>query len=424
MSREEWAIEQMVPGGDGMARLSDGRIAFATGAVPGDRIVVKHATRHKSWVRADDWELSSPGPERVEPACAVANECGGCDWMHLARSAQLAAKESIIRQALGRTGGFRSLPDSIPIHTAGGDFGYRGRIRLHVNDKGELGLYAKASHRLIVLPGCPVSAPEIEQTLAELRALGELHPGGLAHWSEIEIRVAPAGPRVTLHLRARETEREPSAASRALLAALTERYPVLEVGEDGDPRADQRWPLPGGVELRAPPGGFTQVNWEVNQLLVAAVVDGAKARGVERFLDLYCGAGNFTLPLMAAGLSGVGIERSGGSIRAARRAARDARLSDDSFVAADVEGEVERLARRKEHFDLLLLDPPRTGAREAMPHLVALGAPFVAICSCDPVTLARDLKSLAATGYALDAVAGYDMFPHTHHVETLAWMRR
>ncbi len=424
MSDQEWSIERIVPGGDGMARLSDGRIGFATGVAPGDRIRVVRATRHKSWARAEEWELASPGPDRVEPVCPVAAECGGCDFMHLARAAQLAAKESIIRQALSRTGGFRDLPATIPIHTGGSELGYRGRIRLHVNEKGELGLFAKASHRLVVIPGCPVSAPEIERVLGELRGLGQQHPGGFAHWSELEIRVAPAGPRVTLHLRARDAEREPSPAARALHAALAERYPVLEHGGEGDPRVDQRWPLPGGVELRAPPGGFTQVNWQVNQLVVAAVVDGAKRRGVARFVDLYCGAGNFTLPLLSAGLSGIGIERAGSSIRAARRAARDAGLPDQSFVAADVAMELERLARRQEKLDLVLLDPPRTGARDAMPRIVALRPRFVAMCACDPVTLARDLVPLTRAGYSLDDVAGYDMFPHTHHVETLAWMRR
>ncbi len=180
--------------------------------------------------------------------------------------------------------------------------------------------------------------------------------------------------------------------------------------------------LPGGQTTRLfIDGGFVQVNWAVNLELVSALVEGARERGIASFVELYAGAGNFTLPLLRAGLTGVAIEHAGASIRAARRAARAQGMSDDAFVAGDAPRELERRAKQKP--DLVLLDPPRTGAREAVKPLLALGPRFIAFCACDPVTLARDVKMLAAA-YALDSVTAFDMFPHTHHVETLLWLRR
>lgn len=412
----DWLIEQMVPGGDGMARLTDGRVGFASGAFPGDRIRVGRHTQHASWVRADDWTLIEPSPERVSPPCPVADECGGCEWMRLARPAQLVAKSALLRQALRRTGGMVELPEALPVRSAGSDLGYRNRLRLHVDRSGRIGLYKRQSHELVEIPSCAVAEPAVNRALSRLRELAGA-TGALARWSELEIRVAPLGAPVSLWLLPRE-ERPPTAPERALLEAFAREWQAVEAGAAGE---DQRWPLPGGVELGSPPGGFVQVNWAVNLELVAALLDGVKQRGIRTFIELYAGAGNFTLPLLRAGLRGVAIERAGASIRAARRAARAQELSDDAFVAGDAAKELAR--RGRERPDLVLLDPPRSGAREAVAPLLALGPRWIAFCACDPVTLARDVKALSGA-YALDSVAAFDMFPHTHHVETLLWLGR
>jgi len=423
VTNANWTIERLVPGGDGLARLPDGRIGFATGAVPGDLIRVGTLEQHKSWVRARDWELLRPSERRVQPSCVVAERCGGCDWMHLERAAQLEGKAVILREALTRTGGIRQLPGPVPVVTAGPDFGYRLRLRLHVDEAGRVGLYEKRSHDIVEISGCPVADPEIEAALRTLRQLAAERPRAMSYWSEVEIRVAPAGPRLTLALQPRARDAPRDSDVEKLQEELAARWLVSAHGEDARPEADQRFPLPGGIEMRSPPGGFVQVNWAVNLELVGAVVTGALERGARNFLDLYCGAGNFTLPLLAAGLEGTGVERAGATIRAARRAARDARLVDDSFVAADVSHELERRARRGEQLDLVVIDPPRSGAREAMPYLIRLASRHVALCSCDPVTLARDLRALIKGGYALESVVGFDMFPQTHHLEALAWLR-
>ena len=161
----------------------------------------------------------------------------------------------------------------------------------------------------------------------------------------------------------------------------------------------------------------------MNQRLVQALLDGAEQREVSTFCDLYCGAGNFSLPLFARGKSGVGIEGSKPAIAAAKRASAEQGLTLARFIAGDVKEALAKLPRT-ESFDLVLLDPPRSGAREVLPELIRRAPRHIAYCACDPVTLARDLRTLCDSGYVLSAVSGFDMFPQTHHFETLAWLSR
>lgn len=412
---DQWLVERLVVGGDGMARLADGRVGFAAGALPGDRLRAERVTNHKTWVRADEWTLIEAAAERVAPPCPVAAECGGCDWMALSRPAQLIWKSSLVREALRRAGGIHELPETLPVRSAGPDLGYRNRLRLHVDRAGRMGMFAHRSHDLVEIPACVVSDPEISRALHRIRVLAP--PGVLARWKEIEIRVAPLGPPLTLWLMPRE-ERAATDAERALLAAFNREWHAVEAGGSAQ---DQRWPLPGEVELRVPPGGFVQVNSAVNFDLVSELLAGVKQRGITTFVELYAGAGNFTLPLLRAGLRGVAIERAGASIRAARRSARAHALSDDSFVAGDGPRELARRATPAP--DLVLLDPPRTGARDAVDPLLRAKPRFIAFCACDPATLARDVKALSSD-YSLESVTVFDMFPHTHHVETLLWLGR
>ena len=231
--------------------------------------------------------------------------------------------------------------------------------------------------------------------------------------------MAPAGPKLALRLISRE-HRENDAT--ALVAALSRVFQVSIGERSSAPEHDQRFPLPGGVELRVSGAVFTQVNWAVNQRLVQALLDGAEQRGVSTFCDLYCGAGNFSLPLLARGMSGVGIEGSKLSIAAAKRASTEQGLTRVRFIAGDVKEALAKLPRA-DSFDLVLLDPPRSGAREVLPELIRRAPRHIAYCACDPVTLARDLRTLCDSGYILSSVSGFDMFPQTHHFETLAWLR-
>jgi 23S rRNA (uracil1939-C5)-methyltransferase len=415
--QNEWQIERLVPGGAGFLRLANGQGAFVSGALPGERIRVEQAEDHRTYLKALRWTRVTSSSDRVAPVCPVQAQCGGCDLMILGYPAQLAAKAGMLREALTRTGRFQQLPE-ISFVASDRALGYRSRIRLHIATDGRLGFYAAGSQDLVEIPGCPVADPELDNALRTLRAVVTRHRVALARFAELELRVAPAGPRLSLCLVPRSARPERVAE---LLAALSQSFHVAIAARTADPEHDQRFPLPGGVELRAPAHAFTQVNWPVNQALVQALLEGVGRRALHTFCDLYCGAGNFSLPLSARGLNGIGIEASKGAVAAAKRAATAHGLGSVRFIAGDVQSALGKLPR-SEHFELIVLDPPRSGAREILPEVVRRQPPHIAYCACDPVTLARDLRTLCDAGYELQELSGFDMFPQTHHFETLAWL--
>ncbi len=416
-------MSTLVPGGEGLTRLGDGRIGFVPGGLPGDRIRALEVQDRQSYLRALSWELLLASPERIAPPCAVAAVCGGCDWMHLERSAQLREKASLLGQALRRTGRFDRLPGVPTVTSHGPTERYRNRLRLHVDAQGQLGLFARRSHELVAIDDCLVGPEATRAVLAVLRDLGAAHPGSLAGFAELELRVAPTAPRIALGLRPRDLGNSLPAVSGQLVRALDEHFAVSVLGQPSRSPWEQRWPLADGVELTVPLPAFVQINWSVNVELVRRVVDGARQRSLQSFCDLYCGAGNFSLPLLAAGLRGTAIDHDPTSVATAERTAREAGWSGGTFIAADALGGLKRLCRRGERFDLLLLDPPRSGARALLDTVADLKPRHVAICACDPVTLARDSRRLVDLGFELEELCGLDMFPHTHHFEVLAWLR-
>ncbi|MCC6215193.1 MAG: class I SAM-dependent RNA methyltransferase [Polyangiaceae bacterium] len=422
-------VERMVPGGAGLGRTADGRIRLVAGGAPGDRLRPREGDRGDDALTVRAFEIVERGADRVEPECPWADRCGGCDWMHLERAAELREKRAVVRDALVRVGRLQAPPVEA-VRTAGASIALRDRLRLHVSDAGAVGLLGARSRAVVEIDRCLVARPELNAAIGELRAAGRRYAGALAGIEELELRVAPAGPPVALAARLREPTQ---LATVALLRELARRWAVgigtRGRGPGGPARVrlpqpeDQRWPLPGGATLSAPPDAFTQPSREVAALLVGAVVAGARQRGVRTFVDLYCGAGAFTLALGATGASGVGVERDGSALRAAERQRRAAGASGVRFVRGDAASLVDRVGEPGERPDLVVVDPPRAGARGAVEGLLRLRPAHVAMCSCDPATLARDLGALVAGGYALEEIVPFDMFPRTHHVETLAWLR-
>ena len=195
---------------------------------------------------------------------------------------------------------------------------------------------------------------------------------------------------------------------------------VVVVGQPDEASVVQRCSLPGGVELRVPASAFTQVNQHVNQELVKAVLQFAARHGVASFVDAYAGAGNFTLPLLAHGLTGEALDNHAAGIYCARGLARDQGFSHHGFQVGDAGMLMESFAATKRRFDLILLDPPREGAKNALHAALRLRPQLVILIACDPVALARDLKWLVAAGGRVESLTIFDMFPQTHHFETMA----
>ena len=390
-----------MPGGAGMCRLPDGSVGFVEGAFPGDTVRPLEFVKKRDFSRATRFELVEASPERVPAPCPVVDACGGCDWMKLERSAELREKASVVVQALERTGGVRlaGVPEVV---TAGGELGYRSRIRLHLDDRGRVGFYARGTHALVEVPGCPVAEPEVERGIALVRAVAEAEPRAMARFESIEVRARDEGG-LAFVAHPRDVRAGTTHDDELVLERLREH------GQATIARA--------GTE-------FSQVNRAVNALLVARVVDGARARSARTFLDLYAGSGNFGVPLARAGIFGVSVESDAGSAARARGRAESEAPGRLRVLAKDVLRGLAALQNEKAAFDLAVLDPPRAGAKEALPGLAALSPRSIAYVACDPVTLARDVRALVEKGWAVAEVTCFDMFPKTHHVETLVWLER
>ncbi len=418
MTKSLVRVEKLVPGGSGLIRLDDGQIAFVTGVATSERIEVEWLEKKKGVLRGRLLRVIESSRDRVDPACPIADACGGCDWLHLAYAAQLREKALLVRQALTRTGGFASLP-AFEIDPSPAANHYRNRIRLHFGADGAVGFFAAESHRLVDVEACLVARPELNQGLTELRRIAKAMPELSQRFSEGELRVGFPVSEQQLHLVRRAPVRSPKPGD-ALLAELSQHFAV---SVEGQPSLRlQRFEIEPSVWLQVPPEAFVQVNWAMNRRLVRRVVEGARVRGVRRFADLYAGVGNFSVALAKVGLSGVSVEGQVAASQASEQVLREQGLSSVTVVHREASAWLSDQALPFD-YDFVVLDPPRAGARALLPALLSRRPGFIAYCSCDPVTLARDLRSLCQEGYALESIECFDMFPGTHHVETLVWLR-
>lgn len=409
-------VERLTFGPDALAR-HEGRVVFVAGGAPGDRVVAEITAERAGFVRARVREVTTPGPTRVTPPCPVVGRCGGCPWQHVDPAAQRDAKRAVVREQLARLGGLSDV-NVLPALDAGTPWRYRSRITLAVDGR-RLGYRAARSHELVEVDDCLLADPALvahlpaaRQWVAALRAVPE----------RVTLAAAPGG--VVLHAEGRRSPgpADVRATETLLVATATVRGAVWTARDArvvvGDPTL--RVPLEAGCELEVPADAFTQVNPEANRVLVAVVCALAGVGPGSRVLDLYCGAGNFSLPLARRGAEVIGVERAAIAVDAAR--ANAARLGcRATFHAGDVARTLAALPA--DAYDVAVLDPPRTGAADALASLLARRPRRIVYVSCDPATLARDAGILAAAGWRAERVQPVEMFPHTHHVETVAEFR-
>lgn len=376
----EVEIERILPGGYGLAHAA-GQTVFVSLAVPGDRLRVRVERRQGKILFATVEEILVASPDRIEPPCPYFGRCGGCDFQQLTYEKQLAAKAEIIRDCLHRIAHL-DVPE-IAVTPSPRDWHYRMRATWQLDEQERtLGYYERGSRRVCDVADCAVLAPELEQTLERVRAT-EWHqfPPGLKHLDVVAgengVSLAPA------------------------FAEFETRELSLTIGgESYSYNAEAFFQINAG--LLAPLIEFALAN-----------VNGAAA------IDLYCGVGLFTLPLARRFKSVVGVESNPKATRFARRNLQQAQLENVRVVNAGVADWI-RSSAAKSAVDFVLLDPPRAGAESAVIKGILDGrAPRICYVSCDPATLARDLKKLIAGGYAIEALAAFDLFPQTHHVETV-----
>ncbi len=454
----EITIEKLVYGGDGLGRWPGGKAAFVAFTLPGERVRAVCEAEKAGYLRARVAEVLTPAPERVAPGCEYFLRCGGCQLQHAAAERQLELKREVLRETLARTGGV-AWAGEIGLH-ASPPWGYRNRVRLRWGPGG-LGYYARDSHAVVAVAHCPIASPALDAAIRAMASAGA--PPMTAR--ELEL-AADAEDRAIM---AGVTFARLGPEERAFAAGLLARIPgcisaaagAAGAGRSGDgsrgeeargdgsrgeesrgegfrrarPRAadSERSAAVvagagsltytvGDYEYRVSHGSFFQANRFLLPELAAAVMQGADGEpvGGEQAVDLFSGVGLFALPL-AARFARVSAVESG------RAAARDLRWNAGAAENVRVFAEPAEayLRRRRGPLDLLVADPPRTGLGPKLVAAVAAAAPRrMHYLSCDPATLARDLRALtAALPLEIESIELFDLFPQTFHVETLVRLR-
>src|SRR5215218_7586156 len=364
----------------GLAHVG-GKTVFVSLAAPGDRVRVKVEREQGNVLFAAIEEIITPAPVRIEPPCPYFGRCGGCDFQQLTYEAQLAAKSEMIRDCLHRIARLENVPD-IVVTPSPNDWRYRTRATWQIDrEQRTIGYYERGSRRVCDVVDCAVLHSELQARLEAVRGAGwDQFPPDLKHLDVVAgdngVSFAPA------------------------FAAFETTELTLTVG---------------GEVYRYNAKAFFQINPSLLGPLIEFALAGAPG---ESAIDLYSGVGLFTLPLSRQFKRVIAVESNPTAARFARWNLRDVGFDDTKVFTANVARWLSDVSMRD--VDFVLLDPPRVGAESAVIEgILDLHPLRISYVSCDPATLARDLRKLVAGGYRIEAIGGFDLFPQTHHVETV-----
>lgn len=427
-------IEKLAFGGAGFGQIN-GKACFVPFTAPGDIARIRIKKEKRSYLEGELLELLDSSKRRVIPPCPVFGACGGCNWQHLSYIDQLHAKEEIFAELLWRSE--RVCRERIlPIVAAPEPFAYRSRIQLKVrciNGEPRIGFYRAGSHFVINIPEkCAIVHPVINRLIAGLRRIITAFPEAenipqidvaIGDDERSELVIHYIGSRKQEIIRHFRHYRLPLGACGIFLQ--TGRKTTIEkISGDEPPHLTYKVPnrsfpdLP-EIVLSFSSGGFSQVNYRQNLVLVETVYNWAGATGWERVLDIFCGNGNFSLPLAGKVFHVTGVEDYGPSISIAGYNSEANGIKNVSFTCADAVSEISRMVAADEKFDKVLLDPPREGAADVARAIPALRPKAILYVSCDPATLARDIGILKKLGYEVMKCRPVDMFPQTYHIESV-----
>jgi 23S rRNA (uracil1939-C5)-methyltransferase len=444
----ELKIEKLIYGGDGLARLPStepdraGKAVFVPFTIVGETVEARIVEQKPGFARGRAEKILQASGERAQPPCPYFGECGGCQYQHMTYDAQLRAKAEILRETVQRTA--KLTPPDIETHSSP-PLNYRNRTRMRVQhtpglantglDRGTqfgIGYNRFASHTVLPVRECPISSPLINRTLAAIWKLGEA--GRVPRQViEVEYFVNAEDSEILLEVTATAENVKPNVwklmeFTNALRAEVPECVGVVLFAQTG--KGQTRIDLTPaqqlsfgrdwlryrtrGAQYQVSAGSFFQTNRFLIDTMVALATDGFSG---DFALDLYAGAGLFTLPLSQNFREVAAVEIAPFSFHDLHANCP----SNAKGYRVRVEDFLSDLAKDKPRFDYVVLDPPRGGIGEPAAKLLAeFAPPCITYVSCDPATLARDLKVLAAAGYRLQALHLLDMFPQTFHIETVA----
>jgi 23S rRNA (uracil1939-C5)-methyltransferase len=435
MESNTLTVEKIVNGGYGLARDHTGQVVLLHNGLPGEKVRYQITDRRKKTLFGQAEPLGTGHPCRIAPPCPYYGRGGGCNLQHCSYDEQLNIKTQIVTELFQNlcttTGGCIPSPEQ---------FGYRQRIRLQLNEN-TLGFLRFRSAEIVPISACLLAHPPINRVLGSLCRNGSFQILS-ENSQELELLYNPATNMVTLLFHCQRRPR-PSEQKRAddLVESIENIERVFFTGSDfalegpytGGSKANTSKRLSyhlDNTRMQKPftlsweVGGFCQVNLGQNENLIDYVLLHSQDCSGLEVLDLFCGMGNFSIPLAQVAGSVFGVEGQGAAIRAARENCAQAGVSNAQFVKRPIDTVCRKLIAEQQKFDLTIVDPPRQGCGALTADLAMLTRQRIIYISCDPATLVRDVINLQQYDFQLISVQPFDMFPQTHHIETIAILEK
>jgi len=423
------SVNQLDHLGAGIAQ-HQGKVVFIPGALPGETVTVQLTEQKKNYARAKLIKVDTPSSERVEPECPHYHTCGGCDLQHMSLSGQREHKEAALLDIMAKFAGAEG--GTLSPALTGEGWHYRRRARLAtLFDKNtkhlSLGFRAASSSNVVPISQCQVLAKPLSDLIVPFaKLLNQL--SAKASLGHLELIAADNGHFAVLRITKALNDKD-----LAKLSAFAEQHQIhicLQDNEGQFQGVGSELVLPvyqllddkaesDAVSLSFTPGNFVQVNGQINKAMVAQAMDWLAPAPDERILDLFCGMGNFSLPLAKMGADVIGVEGVAEMVTQARVNAKANNLDKLTFYHGDLSADLS-LEPWMGKIDKLLLDPARAGAFESLQWLKKMKPRKVVYVSCNPASLARDSAVLLERGYRLQQLGLIDMFPQTHHIEAMA----
>ena len=424
---KDLAITGLVHGGRGIGRI-DGKAVFVPMTAPGDCVNCRAVRSKPSYIEAELVKVVEPSAHRREPPCPYFDRCGGCQWQHLAYPDQSFWKEKIFYAQMLRSK-ITVKERLAPIVPAPDEWHYRNRVQFkcHLAENGlVIGFYRPNSHFVVDIKRCLLLRPEIQQVLTLLRQVLPEAPCP-DHIPQVDVACGDDGAlRVLLHVLPKARPQ-----LRLWLQCFAQRHQLNACLQSG--RKDTIEAVHGETDLSVivdqpplilnyGPGGFAQVNSAQNRRMIAEMLAILDLQGTEDVLDLFCGMGNFSLPIARRAGRLTGVEEYAPAVASAIKNAAVNNLHNVEFRAADA----ARAISRSNHgdLDLVVLDPPRSGSYQASLEIMRAKPQRILYISCDPATLARDLAPLVNNGYQVLSARAFDVFPQTWHIESMTLLGR
>jgi len=423
-------IQRIVPGGRGIG-FHQGQAVFAPLAVPGDRLEVLRWTDRKGYLEVLESRLSHPSPERISPPCPYFGSCGGCDFQQMSGSQQLAAKRDILIDALRRVGKIQVEASQIRLHACEKS-GYRNRLQLKIIQSGEglsWGFYKIGSHEVCAVETCLIASNALWEHLEILRTQIASVPEIAARLNEVEVFWGD-DQECLVKLTLRDMPRD----FKEVLARL--QFPKESLASHGfsvslfDSKGQSHllcgpgfvWKTVGGFRYRVSHGSFFQVNDLMLPALQSTATEGLAGHSA---LELFSGVGFFTVPLSRNFEQVEVVEGNPFAVTDLEENLNENRVENCHIACSDLSAALHAGHLRSGRFNLLFIDPPRSGLPKTTVEAIAhLSCPNFVYVSCDPATLARDLRILISYGYEIVSLDLLDLFPQTHHLETIARLRK